>query len=125
MKSISKIPNVSFDTIFRFNRLQVYTPSDQVLKQVVRKNWRIRSGTIEKSISMLVTPKVQVNQRVINRKQKDFIIEFQEVVREHFACPTLEGAELEDQGNVGTALTHWEKRLFEVRFYSTKKISDS
>ncbi len=74
---------------------------------------------------MLVTPKVQVNQRVINRKQKDFIIEFQEVVREHFACPTLEGAELEDQGNVGTALTHWEKRLFEVRFYSTKKISDS
>jgi hypothetical protein len=39
---------------------------------------------------------------------------FQAVVREHFACPTLEGAELEDQGNVGTALTHWEKRLFEV-----------
>jgi len=26
----------------------------------------------------------------------------------------LEGAELEDQGSTGTALTHWEKRLFEV-----------
>ena len=38
----------------------------------------------------------------------------QAIVREHFACPTLEGAELEDQGSIGTALTHWEKRLFEV-----------
>ncbi|CAG0915170.1 unnamed protein product, partial [Notodromas monacha] len=28
-------------------------------------------------------------------------------------CPELEGAELEDQGHEGTALTHWEKRLFE------------
>ena len=24
------------------------------------------------------------------------------------------GAELEDQGMMGTALTHWEKRIFEV-----------
>ena len=24
------------------------------------------------------------------------------------------GAELEDQGVMGTALTHWEKRIFEV-----------
>lgn len=32
----------------------------------------------------------------------------------HFACPTLEGGELEDQGFDGTALTHWEKRAFEV-----------
>ena len=38
----------------------------------------------------------------------------QEEVRAHFNCSTLEGAELEDQGVVGTALTHWEKRVFEV-----------
>ena len=38
----------------------------------------------------------------------------QEEVRKHFACPTLEGAELENQGTLGTALTHWEKRVFEV-----------
>ena len=25
-----------------------------------------------------------------------------------------EGVELEDQGVMGTALTHWEKRIFEV-----------
>ena len=37
-----------------------------------------------------------------------------EEVRQHFNCPTLEGAELEDQGVVGTSLTHWEKRIFEV-----------
>ncbi|GBP23418.1 Leishmanolysin-like peptidase [Eumeta japonica] len=36
-----------------------------------------------------------------------------EVVREHFNCSTLEGAELEDQGGDGTAITHWEKRVFE------------
>ena len=34
-------------------------------------------------------------------------------VREHFACATLEGAELEDQGGDGTAFTHWEKRIFQ------------
>lgn len=32
----------------------------------------------------------------------------------HFGCDRLEGAELENQGGDGTALTHWEKRLFEV-----------
>jgi leishmanolysin-like peptidase len=37
-----------------------------------------------------------------------------EEVRAHFGCPTLEGAELEDQGGDGTSLTHWEKRLFQV-----------
>ncbi len=47
--------------IFLVNRLQVYTPSDQVLKKIVRKNWKIRGGTIDKDISLLVTPKVQVN----------------------------------------------------------------
>ncbi|CAF3448418.1 unnamed protein product, partial [Rotaria socialis] len=76
-------------------KLQVYTPSDKVLQQVVRKNWKTRSGTIDKITTMLVTPKVKA------------------IVREHFGCPTLEGAELENQGSVGTALTHWEKRLFE------------
>ena len=34
-------------------------------------------------------------------------------VRRHYGCNTLTGAELEDQGEEGTALTHWEKRLFE------------
>ncbi len=47
--------------IFLVNILQVYTPSDQVLKKIVRKNWKIRGGTIDKDISLLVTPKVQVN----------------------------------------------------------------
>merc|ERR1712045_60743 len=37
-----------------------------------------------------------------------------EEVQRHFGCDKLTGAELEDQGEEGTALTHWEKRLFEV-----------
>ena len=37
-----------------------------------------------------------------------------EEVRRHYNCNKLSGAELEDQGEEGTALTHWEKRLFEV-----------
>merc|ERR1712066_1089143 len=28
--------------------------------------------------------------------------------RRHFRCSSLEGGELEDQGDFGTALTHWE-----------------
>lgn len=35
-------------------------------------------------------------------------------VRDYFNCSELEGAELEDQGEEGTVLTHWEKRVFEV-----------
>lgn len=38
----------------------------------------------------------------------------QEEVRNHFGCHSLEGAELEDQGEDGTSLTHWEKRVFEA-----------
>ena len=38
-----------------------------------------------------------------------------EEVRRHYNCNKLSGAELEDQGEEGTALTHWEKRLFEVK----------
>lgn len=38
-------------------------------------------------------------------------------VRNYFGCSQLEGAELEDQGEEGTALTHWEKRIFEVFFF--------
>lgn len=38
-----------------------------------------------------------------------------EEAQRHFNCSKLEGAELEDQGGEGTALTHWEKRILEVR----------
>lgn len=48
-------------------------------------------------MQMIVTPRVRAE------------------VQAHFNCPQLEGAELEDQGEDGTALTHWEKRVFEVR----------
>lgn len=48
-------------------------------------------------MQMIVTPRVRAE------------------VQAHFNCPELEGAELEDQGEDGTALTHWEKRVFEVR----------
>jgi len=51
---------------------------------------------VERKVLMMVTPRVL------------------EEVRNHFDCPDLEGAELEDQGEEGTLLTHWEKRVFEV-----------
>lgn len=53
--------------------------------------------------SNLFFPSLQVTPRVV------------EEVRDHFGCDQLEGAELEDQGGEGTALTHWEKRILEVR----------
>lgn len=33
-------------------------------------------------------------------------------VKRHFGCSTMQGAELEDDGGDGTALSHWEKRIF-------------
>ena len=49
---------------------------------------------VNKTAHMLVTPRV--------RRE----------VRRHFKCSALEGGELEDQGDFGTAMTHWEKRVF-------------
>ena len=60
------------------------------------REWRVRGGVIQKEVQVVVTPRVR------------------EEVQRHYNCPSLSGAELEDQGEEGTALTHWEKRLFEV-----------
>jgi len=51
---------------------------------------------MQREVQIVVTPRVR------------------EEVRQHYNCQELSGAELEDQGEEGTALTHWEKRLFEV-----------
>lgn len=37
------------------------------------------------------------------------------VVRSHFGCNTLRGAEFEDDGASGTVNSHWEERIFQVR----------
>jgi len=68
---------------------------ENVVSNITRRDWKVRSGLIDRTVSMIVTPKVM------------------EEVRNHFNCPDLEGAELEDQGEEGTKLTHWEKRVFE------------
>ncbi|XP_049820821.1 leishmanolysin-like peptidase [Aethina tumida] len=75
--------------------LQTYQWSDSVIKTFKRPNWLVRSGVIKRDVQMIVTPNVI-------RETRDY-----------FNCSILEGAELEDQGGEGTALTHWEKRVFE------------
>ena len=72
--------------------------ADSTIKTVMR-DWRVKSGVMKKPAYLMVTPRVV------------------QEVRDHFNCPTLEGAELEDQGGDGTALTHWEKRLFQVEIF--------
>lgn len=67
-----------------------------MIRTFKRKNWLVRSGLVEREVHMIVTPHVV------------------DEVRRFFNCSELEGAELEDQGEEGTALTHWEKRVFEV-----------
>ena len=94
--------------------LQVRQWSDNTIKTVQRP-WLVRAGQRSKTTFLMVTP------RVVKE------------VRRHFGCPTLEGAELEDQvrrgegrgegsqvsllllsqGGDGTAMTHWEKRIFQ------------
>ncbi|KAK0059365.1 leishmanolysin-like peptidase [Biomphalaria pfeifferi] len=76
-------------------QMNVFLSSTNTVRSVLRPNWHQISGVATKKISMMVTPKVV------------------EEVRRHFNCSSLEGAELEDQGGNGTAVTHWEKRIFE------------
>ena len=82
----------------------MYEASERVIKTVVRKKWKISDGYIDRNVTMIVTPRVV------------------EEARKHFDCPILEGAELEDQGEIGTKLTHWEKRVFEVNSALTRAI---
>ena len=73
----------------------LYQWSEKIVKPVIRHDWSISGGYTDHEIQMIVTPAV-VHE-----------------VRKHFNCSELEGAELENQGGEGTALTHLEKRLFE------------
>jgi len=74
--------------------LQIRQWSEDTIRPVTR-DWLVRGGRMLRTVYLMVTPRVV------------------RAVREHFACPTLEGAELEDQGGDGTAFTHWEKRIFQ------------
>ncbi|PBC31857.1 Leishmanolysin peptidase [Apis cerana cerana] len=80
---------------FLNEKLQTHQWSENTIRTVVRPYWQVHGGYVERSIQMIVTPRVRAE------------------VQAHFNCPELEGAELEDQGEDGTALTHWEKRVFE------------
>ena len=54
------------------------------------------------------------------------IIKSPRVLREarlFFACPTLDGVEIEDGGGGGTAGSHWEKRLFDQDFMNGQDTS--
>lgn len=77
-------------------KLQIHKWSESTIRKVTRENWSVKGGTIKRNFEMMVTPRVV------------------QEVRDHFGCDELEGAELEDQGGEGTALTHWEKRILEV-----------
>lgn len=78
-----------------FNREKgYYDASNAVVKTVIR-DWWTADGMIEHPVHLMVTERV--------RKE----------ARRHFNCSELDGAELENQGGEGTALTHWEKRVFE------------
>ena len=46
----------------------------------------------------------------------NFLKFLQREARAHFDCPVMVGMEVENNGGYGTKLTHFEKRLLEVRF---------
>ncbi|KAJ6224326.1 hypothetical protein RDWZM_002871 [Blomia tropicalis] len=69
--------------------------SQKILRRVTRDNWKVHKGEVAHKVYLITTPNVIKE------------------VRDHFNCSKLEGAELENQGEDGTYLTHWEKRLFE------------
>ncbi|GAB6031085.1 hypothetical protein CHUAL_007896 [Chamberlinius hualienensis] len=73
----------------------LYQWSDRVIKRIERENWKVHDQVVSRPVQLVVTPRVM------------------EETQRHFSCPFVEGAELEDQGGEGTALTHWEKRIFE------------
>jgi len=62
-----------------------------------------------------VRPQSKVRQSFLERGHTVYKIVSPNVlseVRKHFSCQSLNGAELEDDLGAGTALSHWEKRIF-------------
>ncbi|KAE9549719.1 hypothetical protein FO519_007071 [Halicephalobus sp. NKZ332] len=78
-----------------FNRERGYYDADDSTVKTIVRDWWTAEGVVSHPVHLMVTERVQ------------------EEARKHFGCDLLEGAELENQGGDGTALTHWEKRLFE------------
>lgn len=106
IRSIFVIIYIHIYIYIRDIRLQTHQWSENTIRTVVRPYWQVHGGYVERSIQMIVTPRVRAE------------------VQAHFNCPELEGAELEDQGEDGTALTHWEKRVFEVNRYKYRYDND-
>ncbi|VDO43421.1 unnamed protein product [Haemonchus placei] len=71
-----------------------------VTQQYKRLDWETSKGPVKHDVHMVVTPKVVKE------------------ARRHYNCSTLEGAELENQGEGGTPGSHWEKRVFENELMS-------
>lgn len=74
--------------------LQTYQWSEKVIQNFTR-SWLVKEGYMTRDVQVMTTATVVKE------------------AREYFNCSLLEGAELEDQGEEGTVLTHWEKRVFE------------
>ena len=67
---------------------------------------------IDSSFKILSLNKI-IKDTTINGVPRKIIItpKVVQAARKHFACSTLEGVELEDQGGSGTANCHWESRV--------------
>lgn len=61
----------------------------------------------DKSTKIIITPKVI------------------EAAKKHFGCNSLEGVELEDQGGVGTAGSHWEQRIMHGDFMISESLTEN
>ncbi|XP_065185698.1 leishmanolysin-like peptidase [Sycon ciliatum] len=78
---------------FDFPANSVYSWSDSVVDTTTIP-WQSATGTTQLAYYIMKTPKVR------------------SYVRQHFNCPSLAGAQLENQGGRGTALAHWDQRVF-------------
>jgi len=78
-----------------------YATGPNIVKNVVRT-----AGGLSHNVSIITTPKLL------------------QVVRDHYACPDLDGLELENGGGAGTAGSHWEKRLAQNEYMTGTSSSD-
>ncbi|KRZ09895.1 Leishmanolysin-like peptidase [Trichinella zimbabwensis] len=85
--------------VMAFNDLSLYIITAIINNEYnsnnVEQEWKVNDNfTLIQEINFISTPRV---------------LKF---VREHFNCPDLIGAQLEDNGGSGTRNSHWKKRLF-------------
>lgn len=90
--AVHEITHVLGFSAAKYSRFVDVNGNTRPLSQVLQSQQRAGAGGLQYEVQVLITPSVA------------------SFMQQHYGCDSITGAQLEDGGGAGTALSHWEKR---------------